>query len=360
MKQTPDSQFLDPLVPPDSEAEIMANWEGSIDEPKVTVICQTYNHASYITDAINGFLAQETDFPFEIIVHDDASTDGTREIVDEYVTQYPSIINFIAQEENQYSQGRKPHRFTFPAARGEYIALCEGDDYWIDVKKIDEQVEVLGTYKNIEICGHPAYVYNAAKNKVPIYRYHGDHLITKDICSVLETQGAFSPTSSLMFKSRAVEDLPDWFMNGESLPFGDFFLQSIIGRFGFIYSPHAMSVYRRWVPGSATTTKILHTSVEERVQDFENEIFYTEKLYEFVRIPNESVHRRIELTTRSLCVWLAENACFDELNKFRNNITISGGNLDCIKGVILRLSARFKFIFVLSSPLLRLNRILRY
>ncbi len=112
--------------------------------PVVSVCCITYNHESFIRQAIEGFLMQKTAFPFEIIIHDDASTDETASIVREYAEKHPNIIVPILQTENQWSKGIRPSpTFVWPRARGKYIALCEGDDYWTDPLKIQKQVEFL-------------------------------------------------------------------------------------------------------------------------------------------------------------------------------------------------------------------------
>ena len=121
-----------------SENEITKNWK-TLDPPLVSVVCITYNHEPYIRDAIEGFLIQETDFPFEIIIHDDASTDRTAEIVKEFESRYPTLIKGIYQTENQYSKGKKVSAIAWSKARGEFIAFCEGDDYWIDPKKLEKQ-----------------------------------------------------------------------------------------------------------------------------------------------------------------------------------------------------------------------------
>lgn len=112
--------------------------------PLVSISCITYNHVSYIRQCLDGFLMQKTDFPFEIVVHDDASTDKTAEIVREYEKKYPNIIKPIYELENQYSKpGISINDITFPYLRGKYIALCEGDDYWIDENKLQMQVDFL-------------------------------------------------------------------------------------------------------------------------------------------------------------------------------------------------------------------------
>jgi len=113
--------------------------------PVVSVCCITYNHESYIHKTIEGFLMQKTTFPMEIIIHDDASTDTTAEIVRKYANKHPDVIFPIFQTENQYSKGLRgiALRFAYPKARGKYISFCEGDDYWTDPLKIQKQVEFL-------------------------------------------------------------------------------------------------------------------------------------------------------------------------------------------------------------------------
>jgi len=113
--------------------------------PIVSICCITYNHEPYIREAIEGFLMQKTNFPIEIIIHDDASTDNTAGIIREYEQKHPEIFKCIYQKENQYSKGVRgiTARFTFPNARGKYIALCEGDDYWTDPLKLQKQVDFL-------------------------------------------------------------------------------------------------------------------------------------------------------------------------------------------------------------------------
>jgi glycosyltransferase involved in cell wall biosynthesis len=112
--------------------------------PLVSIACITYNQSEYVCQAINGFLMQKVNFPIEIIIHDDASTDGTAEIIREYEIKYPNIIKALYQTENQYIKGKgilAP--FVYPVCSGKYIALCEGDDYWTDPLKLQKQVDFL-------------------------------------------------------------------------------------------------------------------------------------------------------------------------------------------------------------------------
>lgn len=117
-------------------------------EIMVSVLCITYNHAKFIREALDGFVMQRTNFPFEVIIHDDCSTDGTDEIVREYAAKYPHLLRPLYETENQYSKklGSITMRFCLPLARGKYIAFCEGDDYWTDPLKLQKQVDFLESH----------------------------------------------------------------------------------------------------------------------------------------------------------------------------------------------------------------------
>ena len=115
-----------------------------MNNPLVSICCLAYNHKKYIRECLDEFILQKTNFAFEVLIHDDASTDGTADIIREYQAKYPEIIKPIYQTENQYSKGVKPSfTFNFPRARGTYIAMCEGDDYWTDPLKLQKQVDFL-------------------------------------------------------------------------------------------------------------------------------------------------------------------------------------------------------------------------
>lgn len=120
----------------------------------VSVACITYNHAPYIRQCLEGFLMQKTNFPIEIIVHDDASTDGTDDIIREYALKYPELFKVILQEENQYSKGVDVLSLVFERSAGKYIALCEGDDYWTDPLKLQKQVDFLEQNPLYVMCSH--------------------------------------------------------------------------------------------------------------------------------------------------------------------------------------------------------------
>jgi len=124
-------------------------------EVMVSVICLVYNHAPYLRQCLESVVAQETDFRYEVIVHDDASTDGSADIIREFEAAYPDVIRPIYQTENQYSK-RIPISYTYmyPAAKGKYIAMCEGDDYWCDVHKLQMQFDAMEADPSCTLCVH--------------------------------------------------------------------------------------------------------------------------------------------------------------------------------------------------------------
>lgn len=137
-----------------TQEQIMQNWTvKDTENPLVSVRCITYNHEPYIAQAIDGFLMQKTDFPFEVIIHDDASTDKTADIIREYERKYPLIIKPIYQTENQYSKRNGSiAKAIDPKLKGKYIAFCEGDDYWIDPNKLQMQVDFLEKNPEYGMC----------------------------------------------------------------------------------------------------------------------------------------------------------------------------------------------------------------
>ena len=230
-----------------TEVEIMQSWSRKTD-PLVSICCTTFNHESYIEDAIKSFLMQETSFPFEILIRDDCSTDKTTTIIKQYQKKYPNIIFPTYEKENTFSQGIKPMPVLFKKARGEYLALCEGDDYWIDRDKIQIQFEEMENMKNINFCFHSAFLHKNNKLlKNPSWDFNKKQIIP--IEKVLSCTGSFSPTSSYFIRKEVLCHLPEWFYS--TAPVGDIFLE-IFGSLnnGALYIDKPMSVYRVNAKGS--------------------------------------------------------------------------------------------------------------
>ena len=206
-----------------TEQEITQNWKGDSVKPVVSVCCTTYNHEPYIAKAIDGFLMQETNFPFEILIRDDCSTDKTAEILKQYAGKYPQIIRPVFEKENTFSKGVKPMPQLYKIAQGKYIAICEGDDYWTDSLKLQMQVDFLE--ENDEYVVTYASVEAFDENGI-IKGYVGG--VIRDLESV-ELQKA-SPINTLTACFRnVVKELPSEF---QCTKFGDLFLWSLLGQYG--------------------------------------------------------------------------------------------------------------------------------
>jgi len=144
-----------------TESEIMEGWPEGYDGPLVTVLAISYCHEKYLRTALDSILSQETSFPFELIVHDDASTDNSASIIREYVGNYPHIIRPILEDENQYSKGvQAVMRAVKPYVRGRYIAYLDCDDYWTDSHKLQVQVEYLESHPAFLAVAHNCTVVN--------------------------------------------------------------------------------------------------------------------------------------------------------------------------------------------------------
>ncbi|WP_086290428.1 glycosyltransferase family 2 protein [Campylobacter devanensis] len=237
------------LKHPTKRTEIVHDDISDKVNPKLSICCITYNHAKFIRQALDGFMMQKTNFPFEIIIHDDASTDGTADIIREYEKKYPDIIRVTYQTENQWSKGIDVLKaFVYPKIQGQYVALCEGDDYWIDENKLQKQVDFLDTHPEFNVCFHPVKVIwedNRASESIfpkPKFRFNKDILTLQDLL-----KHNFIQTNSVMYRWR-LKDQENLFPN-DILP-GDWFLHLLhaqTGKIGFLSD--VMAVYRRHAGG---------------------------------------------------------------------------------------------------------------
>lgn len=209
--------------------------------PLVSICCITYNHAPYIRQCLDGFLMQKTNFKYEIIIHDDCSTDGTTEIIREYASKYPEIFVPLYEDENQYSKGVRgiTAKFVYPKARGKYIALCEGDDYWIDKNKLQIQVDFLERNPEYTMCFHSAELDVDGKHNVP---YAMQNIKEQDYSATEIFENWIVPTASVVFK-KSVLNYP--MKNEKKIMFGDIVLFEKSAHLGKVRGfAKKMSVYR--------------------------------------------------------------------------------------------------------------------
>lgn len=216
---------------------------------KVSVLCTAYNHEDYIREALEGFVCQKTNFDYEVIVHDDASTDRTAEIIAEYAQRYPDLIKPIYQKENQYSQHVNLYvQILLPAAKGQYIAMCEGDDYWIDENKLQLQVDFLDQHPECSACVHNSYMLDMRTRKETVMYPGTDRNINTE--SVLKDGNSeYYQTASLVFRKDTMSEIPPFLQD----TFLDYKLAIYLTLKGSVhYIGRIMSVYRFGAENSFT------------------------------------------------------------------------------------------------------------
>lgn len=214
--------------------------------PLVTVRCITYNHAPFIRQCLDGFVMQKTHFPFECIVHDDASTDGTADIIREYAAQYPNIIKPIFQTENQYSKRDGTIKRLMDAeTRGQYIALCEGDDYWTSPDKLQIQVDFLESHPDCSMCFHNAtLIYDKESDRDGNVNMF-DRLEEREFAGKEIYETWMMPTASVMYRRESMPIPSD-----KRFLYGDIVLFLHLASLGKLYCiDQKMSVYRRHAGG---------------------------------------------------------------------------------------------------------------
>lgn len=230
----------------------------------LSIICTSYNHEKFIRQTLDGFVNQKTNFKFEVLIHDDASTDRTPEIIKEYEKKYPHIIKPIYQTENQFSKGVSISKeFNFPRVKGKYVALCEGDDYWIDNNKLQKQVDFLEANPNYSVCFHPVkFIYEDKPNKTNIYP--SKKLLSEELTFEKLLQNNFIQTNSVVYRWRFNnEDVKDVIPNG-IIP-GDWYLHlchAKVGKIGALKD--VMSVYRRHSGGVWSDTDATNKNLHRR------------------------------------------------------------------------------------------------
>jgi glycosyltransferase involved in cell wall biosynthesis len=211
----------------------------SNERPLVTVFNWSYNHCEFIRKSIDSILSQKTNFPVEVIIHDDASTDGSKEILKEYENKYPNIFQNIIHEKNQWNQGKSVMTPMLEVPRGEYVALTHGDDYWTDPMKLQKQICLLRANPSASFCFHNTFIVNSNMEVSGQLRPQNPSLIH----SIEELFGHnFIHTSSIVYRKSMLPEFPDWYCNA---PMGDWPLCILLAEKGkFLYIDEVMSHYR--------------------------------------------------------------------------------------------------------------------
>lgn len=249
-----------------------------LSRPFVSVCCLTYNHENTIAQTIESVLAQKTEFPFELIIHDDASQDRTPDIIREYAARYPDIIRPILQTQNQYHNCNIAQTFVNPMIRGNYVAICEGDDFWTDPNKLQLQVECLESDPNFSLCFHAVEQLNADGSTMTYRPLKSDGTVSAEL--VIKRGGLFCPSVSLLFRRDVVDCWPEFRVQADVYDYPSQILAAIMGE--IYYIDKIMGVYRfasegSWTAQRTETTDYQHIENETHWLDLFNE--YTDNRY---------------------------------------------------------------------------------
>lgn len=277
---------------------------------KVSVCCLVYNHEKYLRKCLDGFVMQKTNFAFEVLINDDKSTDSSAEIIKEYYEKYPDVFVPVFQTENQYSKGVKViDDILIPMAKGKYIALCEGDDYWCDENKLQLQYNYMENDEECVMCLHnTVFHYLDGSHKDRLFNnWKINHILTEKETFI----GSNVHTSSYFIRKEYAKK-PSF---GRSCWAGDFVIKTWLYTCGkLVVLPHPMSVYNAGVEGSAT--ELNQKSVEIMKKNSNNLINYLEKLnvethYKF----NETIKNVIEKQYFSVLIFKFTKMLSDSNNK---------------------------------------------
>lgn len=238
-----------------------------MDNIKISVYCLAYNCVEFIDKSINGMVNQKIDVNYKIIIHDDASNDGTADIIRKYADMYPEKICAILQSENQYSKGVNIYdQYIAPNIEGDYIAICEGDDYWTDENKLQLQYDYMEKHSECSLCTHNTEKYNlATKTKRKYNSWQEIHTLTdKDV--FLEY---IVHTSSYFIRKKC----RDW--SGKRYWFGDYTMLTWAFYRGQVVSlPNVMSVQNYNNPNGVTRSiynkkrEMIKNTMEEFLNEY--------------------------------------------------------------------------------------------
>lgn len=321
-----------------TEKDIMTNWKGSNLTPIVSISCTIYNHEKYIANALDGFLSQKTNFPFEIIAGDDCSTDGTRLIILEYHKKYPNIVKPILWEQNV---GAVKNWITIlGSCEGEFIANCEGDDYWTNVNKLQVQKDFLDKNSDFSMCTHAVDIVDDTKYTSTYSPYYANTKEVNTFEDILKHH--FIPTLSLFFRNSCMpQPLPDFFSKVRS---GDIAIELILSSRGkCFYSDKVMGVYTHH-DGGITKSAFLHPSDSKEKQYilYEGINNYTNKKY------NKEIKRKLAIVDFQIFkVYLKEKQY-----KLALESLVSGLIKDPL--VLIKITKR-KGVYIFQKLLLPLN-----
>lgn len=235
------------------------NMPNELNKARVSVLILAYNHENYIRQSLDGALNQQTNFSYDIWVHDDASTDGTQAILKEYQARYPDKIKLVLQETNVFQRGIKPlTTFIYPKLTSDYVAYCEGDDYWVDPTKLQKQVDFLDAHPDYSLCAHDVEVVfeEGVPTKEEFYQKPKTGNFTFEFWE--EFKQHFVATPTLMARREIIQALP---VNNNNVSGDIFGILFLLSRGKGYYMEEKFVVKRRNLGGITFNKSYLKTVV---------------------------------------------------------------------------------------------------
>lgn len=273
-----------------SESSIMSNWGQNVTIPKVSVVCWTYNQEDYVESTIQSFLNQKTNFPFEIVIQDDASTDNTQAIIKKYATLYPTIIKPVLFDENQYSKGSPIGMMAFQKARGDYVAMCDGDDFWVSPYKLQIQYGLALDNADIACFFHPVFQIYSDKEQ-ELSGVHSSISKHYSLSDVINGDAGFMQTSSCFMRKESLLATPNRYVSNFSV--GDYIWQMFTSHDGAIYTPIPMSVYRRNSPMSISSSNSVKSD-KEKINIIKQDLLLLTELPNYLPVNSSDIKKVID------------------------------------------------------------------
>lgn len=229
-------------------------------------------------------MMQQTNFDYEIIVHDDASTDSTQQLIKEKVSA-DHRFNLILRKVNLKSQGIHIFPLLYKKAKGKYIAVCEGDDFWTDPHKLQKQFDAMESQSDLSACFTSAfYKYELDPSKDHVYFPNNESSQkTYSLAEIVEKTGDFIPTASLFFKAEYVQQIPKWVLDA---PVGDLPLTLLLAEKGPLF----------YLPDTTCTYRLMAQNSWSRNMDYKKRVAFVESIIEMYQAFNSYSNKKYEHT----------------------------------------------------------------
>lgn len=315
------------------EEDITKNWK---DKTIVaSIVCITYNHEDYICETLDSLLSQQTTFSFEIIIGEDCSTDSTLKIITEYQTKYKNIITIVKSEDNVGMMNNFIR--TIKSSKGEYLALCEGDDYWTNNQKLQKQVDFMNSHKEYTMCFHNSEIFNNDTQKT--IEYFPDINNERDFSIIDFIDVNYASTPSVLYRKHNIK-FPE---NFNTFKLGDWPLHMIFADKGKVkYFPDIMAKYRVHTQGV--------WSAESEIKKNRYTMIMMEEMNKYFEYKYNTIYEVaiLRYITQEIYFYLDLNKVKEAYNIYKNSSKIYNINLKLRVRILRKISKRLIYTYWLK------------